>query len=335
MPCTAYVFNNETNPLSGQEQSVLAVMYTCIAIAIAQFHLNLLIVLAIGLQRKLRTRNTYFIIMMTSAGYVIYGLGAVVHGLNIASNCFNYGLILPLTGSNCLSILLLSNVGKMMIVDFSLITAVDRSVAVFFPVWYGKRIRFCLVYIKISIVMLHVVFMNLFEYAHILSKDGQHHCMPSAANGKSLWFAKAEQVQVDVMIALTVLIYTVLTVWAEKEMEKARHRADYSAQTRMHMKVELLRTLVLSIFFYAVTFGVANMLITIQMYNYGIEVSVLYTFAYSVSQLGGILNFVAYYWRTKEIHKSFNSIVICLFMVAKCRHEKDRRILPSSASVMT
>ncbi|KHJ40749.1 hypothetical protein D918_09191 [Trichuris suis] len=324
---------NDTARIYGDEPvQFMEVLYAIMAVASASFLMNCLAAVGIVLQKKLRRKNTFFIIMLTCLSYACHALGIIIYGIKTVVEYDNYRRIFLMTQRDCLCLMLLSSIGKTMIVDFSLITAIDRCIAIFFPLWYGQRIRFRLVYIKLAIVATHVVISYSIEYA----SSSDEILLPCSSfsivvvsNGMM-----AMQIEEDVFIVLIVIIYVVLLIWVEKELNKAKHDADNLAHARTQMKVELLHTLVISIVFFSLTVAVSNMLITVGMVEWGDYDALEYVRFAAVGYLGGIANFAVYYWRTKEIRKSFNYLIITLGRMAVCKFDRKISVLPTTTSVV-
>uniref|UniRef100_A0A5S6QUM4 7TM GPCR serpentine receptor class x (Srx) domain-containing protein n=1 Tax=Trichuris muris TaxID=70415 RepID=A0A5S6QUM4_TRIMR len=143
----------------------------------------------------------------------------------------------------------------------------------------------------------------------------------------------ALQIENDILIVLIILIYVVLLIWVEKELRKAKHDPDHLAITRTQMKVELLHTLAISISLFALTIAVANVLITVGIVDWENEDSIDYVRYSAIGYLGGIANFAVYYWRTKEIRKSFNYLVATMGRMAICKFDRKISVLPTTTSV--
>ncbi|CDW52029.1 7TM GPCR Srsx domain containing protein [Trichuris trichiura] len=320
---TARTYEDEPVPMDA--------LYAIMAVASASFLLNCLAAVGIALQKKLRRKNTFFIIMLTCLSYAFHALGVIIYGIKMVIGYENYRTVFLMTQKDCFCLTLLGSVGKTMIVDFSLITAIDRCIAIFFPLWYGQRIRFRLVYFKMAIVTAHASISYIIEYVSS-SDDALFLCSSFTVVVMSTGMM-AMQIEEDVFIVLILIIYVVLLIWVEKELNKAKHDADNLAHARMQMKVELLHTLVISIAFFTLTVAVSNMLTTIGMTEWDYENAIEYVKYAAVGYLGGIANFAVYYWRTKEIRKSFNYLIITLGRMAVCKFDRKISVLPTTTSV--
>ncbi|KRZ16998.1 hypothetical protein T11_2926 [Trichinella zimbabwensis] len=299
-------------------------IYVLLVSGIVTFVLNLLSLIALGLDKNVGCHNKFVFLRYLCFAYCLFGIGLMV----ISSEKLQYFSISCNAITNgCFWENFLFEVSLFQIIDGNLCAALDRCFAIFAPAYYCQKYKRFVKFGILTLAILHSILVEIQIYYNMQNSRSWRCCMVAFSSLYDSWSIKA---QLILPIMITILLYIVLIVFIKFKINKIKGE-DNSAHLHYQLKEKLLITLILCVLSYILTIVLSMIVISIaySYYNFtdAVQISQYALFGY----FSGIVHFALLFYRTEEFRIAILNI-ITNWKILQMRKINASSILPENRS---
>ncbi|KRZ50850.1 hypothetical protein T02_4407 [Trichinella nativa] len=302
-------------------------IYVLLISGIVTFVLNLLSLIALGLDKNVGCHNKFVFLRYLCLVYCLFGIGLVVIS---SEKLQHFDVSCNANIDVCFWENFLFEVSLFQIIDGNLCAALDRCFAIFAPTYYCQKYKHFVKFGILTFAILHSILVEIQIYFAVETSRTWRCCMVAVSSLYDSWYIKA---QLILPIVVTILLYVVLIVFIKFKMHKIKGE-DNSAHLHYQLKEKLLITLILCVLSYIVTIVLSIIVINIAYTYYNFTDAVRIAQYALFGYFSGIVHFALLFYRTEEFRIAILNI-ITNWKILQMRKINASSILPENRSYAT
>uniref|UniRef100_A0A5S6R0N5 G_PROTEIN_RECEP_F1_2 domain-containing protein n=1 Tax=Trichuris muris TaxID=70415 RepID=A0A5S6R0N5_TRIMR len=253
--------NNHSDSLAFAVKVLVAlrpVQYVDIVLGVVISLASAISIMAIFMDTTLRRKNAYILVSVLCFGYLVHSVGIAAKGTFAVVLDSQHQSTMQTMRECCMEWTVLV-LGGEIIIDVSFVIAVDRCIAVFFPVLYRRKEKWWWLTSQLLVIVIHIA-VALFRQLSSTSDEPIHLCTILTAIDTHVMVIM--MVEFNIIVALTIVLYIIVITWARQSIKKTANEGGNAAAQRKRLKWKLIVTMALNMIVYSMTMFVGNISFT-------------------------------------------------------------------------
>ncbi|CDW52216.1 7TM GPCR Srsx domain containing protein [Trichuris trichiura] len=286
----------------------LPMFYTCLPVEAISILLTIFGFTVILIDAKIRSKKTFLLMATLFFGYFLVAFGSLlsIAVMLISLHLNDHAVV---SSGSCFAITQPSAFGFSLVADTSFTMAIDRCLAIVFPVWYNKQYRGWMLHCQMLVITTHCVLVAAIVFARLPNK-----LLPicTSASDASDPVQVAQMAIKSTLLGLTVLIYLILICYIKMKLYVVKDDAQLYSRRQRHLKSRLLSTLMICILIHVATVCVGSLVGWLVMREVDPAKAMSVAKYGVITETSGPLNVIFIYARTRELqvslHNSFSRV---------------------------